>query len=614
MYKSRGLFFVMGKKLKTLIHFSRWIRPSTIHRASLLPSYKTLNMEVDRNLKSQIIQSPQKRQWNETRLGENFGGQKKKKIKKIKKANGKDDVLMHDIIALLRAQKLGENTKSGSQNAHEDTPASLAQVSLPEPFTEIEIEVKEISSTGDGLALHPDSGHVYVVPFSVPGDIIRVKVIKHYVDEKYSTADIVSIVKKGPLRDDSLINCKYFTICSGCQFQMLDYNTQLALKRKVIEKAYKNFSQLPDHMLHDVGETIGSPLQYGYRTKLTPHFDAPKGYISKADKLKGVRNHFKEIPKIGFNAKGGNYTLDIEDCPIGTDAIRMGMKKQRLRVAEELGKYTKGATILLRESTQRLPNNEANLTSTIPDTVKTISPHYIDFKSCVTDNKAITTEYIDDFVFTNIANEFFQNNNSILPRFTQYIRDNILSPVTAQGEIKNLIDAYSGSGLFTITLSSLFENSVGIDISTSSINCAKENARGNNLAPSKAKFIAADASMLFKEVTFNPDETVVVLDPSRKGCDESFIHQLLDFGPRRIVYVSCNVHTQARDVGKIINGLEDEKDKETKLGGKYEIESLRGFDFFPQTSHVESIAILNRVPNQSTGTDSETRVVNMVEA
>ncbi|KAI0998698.1 tRNA (uracil(54)-C(5))-methyltransferase [Podosphaera aphanis] len=567
-------------------------------------------MENKKNATKAMLE-PHKRRWNGNNQGDNRG-QKKKKFNGVKKVVGIDDVLQHDIISLLKAQRLQETPQITSCDEQDNNPekststtlrsedhtagfnvAEATETNLITPFTEIEVEVKEISSTGDGLAIHPETKRIYVVPFSAPGDIIRAKVIRHHIEEKYSSADFLSVVKAGPFRDDSRINCKYFSKCSGCQFQMLDYETQLKHKQTIVEKAYKNFSKLPKEKIPLVESTIGSPLQYGYRTKLTPHFDAPKGYISKADKMKGVKNHFQEVPNIGFNAKGANYTLDIEDCPIGTDAVRMGMSRERTRVAKELNKYTKGATILLRESTLRLPHSQENLAKNIPDTIKAISPDFVEFKSCVTDNKAKTVEYVDNFTFTNIANEFFQNNNSILSPFTQYIRDHILPP-SNQTQIKNLIDAYSGSGLFTITLSSLFESSLGIDVSVASIASAQENARENNLSPSRAKFIAADASTLFKEIKYQPDETVVLIDPSRKGCDQAFISQLLNFGPKRVVYVSCNVHTQARDVGLIVRGLtglEDEVESETK----YEIESLRGFDFFPQTSHVEGVAILNRV-------------------
>lgn len=533
-------------------------------------------------------------------------GPKRQKTRKEKpvKEGSNDEVLLADVRALFAAQKLTDST-SGDIKVKEDIKVDQAEEfsvengvasttkvknELPKPFTEIEVKAVEISSTGDGLCIHPSSNQIYVVPFATPGDLLKVKVIRHHEAEHYSQADFVSVIEPGPLRDDSRVNCKYFSTCSGCQFQMLDYPEQLKHKKTIVERAYRNFSDLPPELVPAIQDTIGSPLQYGYRTKLTPHFDGPPGYLSRNEKMRGSRLYFDKVPNIGFQGKGAKRTLDIEDCPIGTDAVRMGMKRERLRVAEELDKYKRGSTILLRESTLRVKNDDERASATMPETIKTSTESFTEFKSCITDNNGTSTEYIDDFVFTNTAGAFFQNNNSILPRFTQYIRDHILprnsSPEDPQ--IKYLIDAYSGSGLFTITLSSLFTTSTGIDISGPSIASAKENAKMNNLSSSQCSFIAADAPKLFESVTYPKDETVVVIDPPRKGCDESFLTQLLKFGPKRVVYVSCNVHTQARDVGVLVRGMEDG-------GVKYEIESLRGFDFFPQTGHVEGVAVLSRV-------------------
>jgi tRNA (uracil-5-)-methyltransferase len=538
--------------------------------------------------------------------------QRTRKEKPIKEGSN-DEVLLADVRALFAAQKLSEATKAPTVDSAPDATASpntkapetisvkveaphtiddSTSQALPEPFTEIEVKVLELSSTGDGLAQHHSSKQLYVVPFTSPGDIVKAKVIRHYEDEHYSLTDFVSVVQAGPIRDDSRINCKYFSTCSGCQFQMLDYPTQLKHKRSIVEKAYKNFSQLPPELVPVIEDTIGSPLQYGYRTKLTPHFDGPPGYISKADKRNGVRNYFTKAPDIGFMAKGQKRTLDIEDCPIGTDVVRMGMKRERHRVTEELDKYKRGATILLRESTLRVQNDDEKALASPPDTVKVRTPTFTDFKTCITDNKATSTEYIDDFIFTNIAGSFFQNNNSILPVFIQYIRDHILPPSSPGApEIKYLIDAYSGSGLFTITLSSMFTSSTGIDISVASIASAHKNATLNKLPSSQCTFIAADAPELFKSVEYPTDETVVVIDPPRKGCDDNFLTQLLKFGPRRVVYVSCNVHTQARDVGVLVRGKHG-------MSARYKIESLRGFDFFPQTGHVEGVAVLSRIDDE----------------
>lgn len=498
----------------------------------------------------------------------------------ILKTNGSnEEILLEDVKTLLQGLNLEKD----------------AAAELPELKSEVEIVIKELSSTGDGLGFQEGSpsDQVYVVPFTAPGDTVTAKVFKHDRKDKYSMADFVKVTKPSPHRDASLIRCQYFASCSGCQFQMLPYDYQLAHKKTIVEKAYRNFSQLPPELIPTIGDTIGSPLQYGYRTKLTPHFDGPPD-SRRSDGRNGVVRSFKEVPPIGFMKKGTRFTIDIEDCPIGTDAIRNGNKRERKRVADELSKYRKGATILLRESTQRLSKDEFDASKEQDsDAVIEDCGSHIDRKTCITDPNAKTTEYIDNFQFVNPAGSFFQNNNSILPKFTQYIRDHILPP-TSDHKVKHLIDAYSGSGLFTITLSSLFKSSLGIDISSSSIQSATHNAEINNLPASSAKFIAADASALFVSIDSDAAETVVMIDPPRKGCDESFLRQLVRYGPARIVYVSCNVHTQARDVGVLVGGMKGVDGGFGPGEGCYAIESICGFDFFPQTGHVEGVAVLRR--------------------
>lgn len=313
--------------------------------------------------------------------------------------------------------------------------------------------------------------------------------------------------------------------------------------------------------------------------------------------------------------KGTRKTLDIEECPIGTKAVEMGLRRERKRVTEEIGKYRKGATLLLRESTERF-DKTADLGSGLDEASQVFydhTPTHVYARTCISDPAATAVEYIGSHVFQNSANAFFQNNNSILPEFTAYVRDHILprEPSPSAAPITNLIDAYSGSGLFTITLASLFRRSVGIDIDPSSIAAARRNAELNGLtekpaegaastATPRVQFMAADAAALFQGVLtdFAPEQTAVVIDPPRKGCDEAFLSQLLAFGPARVVYVSCNVHTQARDVGWLLRGGKDASqggdDAAALEAGEYEIESLRGFDFFPQTGHVEGVAVLRR--------------------
>ena len=527
-------------------------------------------------------------------------------------------VLLADVASLLSQQRALEQIDHLEEGTGNGTLMQTMSHSLPERFSEVEVKISELSSTGDGLGISSGSDHVYVVPFAVPGDLVKVKVVNQFPQAHYTLTDFIKVITPAPQRDDSLAKCPYFSKCAGCQIQMLPYDLQLQHKKTIVEKAYRNFSGLTPDVIPAVGETIGSPLQYGYRTKLTPHFDGPPGSMTRKAKRSDAseRKRFEKIPPIGFQLKGTRKTIDIEDCPIGTDAVRDGMRTERKRISKEISKYTKGATILLRENTLRKPrpqpektqsglsldqsDEKENLSTAANEPNGTLRgdnsrgshfepSQYLEEKTCITDQRAVSTEYIDDYEFKNTAGAFFQNNNSILPRFTDYIRTRIIAGTSkgSQKPIKYLIDAYCGSGLFTVTLSSLFSSSMGIDISGASIVSARENADANRV--SNASFTTADASKLFEQVTYQPEKTVVIIDPPRKGCDGPFLQQLLKFGPSRVVYVSCNVHTQARDVGVLVEGVGD---------SRYEIESLQGFDFFPQTGHVEGVAILARITPQ----------------
>ena len=509
-----------------------------------------------------------------------MGGAKRQKKAPLsgntRKEGSNEEVLLFDVDSLRQSRQ------------HEVSSNEVSNVNveaLPERFSEVDVEISSLSSTGDGIGTSEGSPHVYVVPFTIAGDKAKAKIFNQFEKKHYSLTDLVRIIRPSPQRNDALIGCKYFGTCGGCQLQMLPYDDQLQHKKQIIEKAYRNFSALAPEAVPAVRDTIGSPKQYGYRTKLTPHFDGPPRSKIKEAKRTG-QSVFQSVPPMGFMMKGSRRTLDIEDCPIGTDAVREGMKTERKRVAEEIGKYMKGATLLLRESTTRescAVNGSSSADVGQNDSEKAAVP-FIESRTCITDSNAMATEYVNDFVFENTAGSFFQNNNSVLPSFTDYIRSHIIPPNSQGGTaIEHLVDAYCGSGLFTVTLSSLFTSSIGIDIAPSSITAAKKNAELNNVK--NATFMTADAAALFEKIKFPADRAAVVIDPPRKGCDEAFLKQLLAFGPKRVVYVSCNVHTQARDVGFLVEGLG---------GPRYEIESLQGFDFFPQTGHVEGVAILQR--------------------
>lgn len=286
------------------------------------------------------------------------------------------ELVEHDIKALFAALNISD--------------AAAASAPLPEYLSTLELTIARLTATGDGLGVHGD--RAFCVPFTLPGDTVEVKVRNN--QHKFTMASLLRVVTASADRDDSLVQCRYFGSCSGCQFQMLPYEKQLAQKRRVVETAFANYSDVPAALLPAVLPTMGSPLQYGYRTKLTPHFNGPR------------RGGFKPdfpVPNIGFMAKMEKFTLDIEDCPIGTDTLREGMKSEREWVRNNLHRYRRGATLLLRESTDRAPVEDAG------DGKK-----YVETKSCITNSKQRSIEYIGDFKFDSPAGSFFQNNNSIL--------------------------------------------------------------------------------------------------------------------------------------------------------------------------------------------------------
>ncbi|KAG6834597.1 hypothetical protein H0H93_008688, partial [Arthromyces matolae] len=350
---------------------------------------------------------------------------------------------------------------------------------------------------------------------------------------------------------------------------------------------------LLDSSVPAIQSTIGSPLQYEYRTKLTPHFEAPPKSAQKNPPSSETKPDWL---KIGFNRVGTNKTMDIEECPIATPVINDAYRAARENIVKNIYTYKRGVSLLYRDS---LPIPSEPSVETTADPVDTLTAS-LEEHVCITDHRATAREKVGDFIFEYVAGSFFQNNNSVLVPLTTYVHDAIFSPsptgpstiTSSDAEAPtHLVDAYCGAGLFAITLSPHFQTVAGIELSEDSIKAAKNIARLNNIPSEKISFRAGDAADIFATVgEFPPEKTVLVIDPPRKGCDDNFIKQLLEFKCKTVVYVSCNVHTQARDVGKILKATEGEES-----GKKYVLESVRGFDLFPQTAHVESVAVLRLV-------------------
>jgi len=381
------------------------------------------------------------------------------------------------------------------------------------------------------------SGWVIMVPFTLPGERVRARIFRNH--KNYSEADLVAVLTPSPHRVAP--RCPLFGTCGGCQYQHLAYAEQLHWKRRQVEELLQHLAGIT----HPVAPVIGSPREFGYRSKITPHFNPPR-----ADGT---------MP-IGFLRQGTRFDLvDVPQCDIATPAINVRLTEVRADILARRETFKRGATLLLRHA-------EEGVVTDYDAVIHEVIPQHADPQSAVRAPQSLRLHFL--------ARDFFQNNPFILPAFTGYVREQ-----AAASGARFLVDAYCGSGLFALSAAPAFERVAGVEISATSVKFATENAAANGIT--NATFLAGDAAAIFAGLDFPAADTAVIIDPPRKGCDESFLNQLFAFGPRTVVYVSCDPATQMRDLRHF-------------LAAGYQLTAVQPFDLFPQTRHLECVITLSR--------------------
>ena len=416
---------------------------------------------------------------------------------------------------------------------------------------EVELEIATLTNLGVGLGRisiedqrSKTENWVVMVAFALPGERVRARVFRNH--KNYSEADLIEVLTPSPHRVAP--QCPLFGRCGGCQYQNLAYAEQLRWKQRQVGELLQHLAGIESA----VAPVIASPRAFGYRSKITPHFNAGNRPLETGG---------KGTPAIGFLKQGTRHEIvDVPRCEIATEAINLALVDIRTDVRSRLkaGEFKRGATLLLRHAAEGVVTDyEAVITEEIP----LISP-----VSGLPNPEPLRLRFL--------ARDFFQNNPFILPAFAGYVRDE-----AAASGARFLIDAYCGSGLFALAAAARFVRVAGVEISATSVAFAGENAAANGIT--NARFVAGDAAAIFAGVDFPPGETVVVIDPPRKGCDESFLQQLFAFGPRAVVYVSCDPATQMRDLRRF-------------LAAGYAPTAVQPFDLFPQTRHLECVVTLRK--------------------
>lgn len=401
----------------------------------------------------------------------------------------------------------------------------------PVPFAyheELELEISSLTNLGEGVARR--DGWVIFVAKALPGERVRARVWHNA--KNFSRADLVEVLTPAPDRVEP--QCPLFGICGGCQYQNLSYDAQLAWKTRQVSELLERLGRIS----FPVNPCHGSPKTYGYRSKITPHFERPRA----------GENDFP----IGFLAAGtARRLVDIPACPIATDGINAALPALRKRIRERAskGEFRKGATLLIRETCEGV----------------------------ISDPKAPVSERVGDLTLKFVAGDFFQNNPFILPEFVAYA----VNAARGNGDCNFFVDTYCGCGLFALSGAPFFEKTLGVEVGEDAVKKAQENARTNGLAQ-RCEFVAGSSEIIFERVAFPPEKTALLIDPPRRGCDEAFLSQLIAFAPKRVVYVSCGPDTQARDLRVLLDS------------GLYSLETVQPFDIFPQTRHIENIAVLAR--------------------
>ena len=480
-----------------------------------------------------------------------------------------------------------------------------------------------IGSTDPENEKGPKRLWVIMVPHVVVGELCVVRIFRN--QKQYSEADLVQVVEPSP--DRVIPQCSLAGLCGGCQYQHMSIQAQRAWKTKHVEEVLMQqriegyYTPTPSSSGQEIEgppgpvaasfnvlPTLGTDQVYNYRSKITPHYDAPRLAVTRTaggdveggvDVDDGATYATYFFDAIGFQQSSNRNLVDVPECPIATVAINEKYRQVRKELHTKAkdgslapSKKSKkkrrgssrsgsggmlGATLLFRQADDDAETGESIV----------ITDHNQYMKTTV---KGITFQYL--------AGNFFQNNNYVLPLMVDAVIEAATQPTMATGDRPtHLIDCYCGSGLFALSAASHFELCVGIEVNEKAIGEASANAEMNNI--SNCQFMAASAEAIFtspptitlkgfedqRVQDFPRDKTVVVLDPPRKGCSEEFLEQLYEYGPQRIVYMSCGPSTQARDAKGIV-----------EVGG-YEIISTQPFDLFPQTKHIECLMIFEKKAN-----------------
>jgi len=450
----------------------------------------------------------------------------------------------------------------------------------------------------EGKSIARVNGKVIFVEKAVPGDIANVLLHKNKKD--WAEGEALSFTKLSPQREQPF--CSHFGTCGGCSWQMLPYHLQLQYKA---QQVYDHLTRIAKIPLPTFEPIVGADTTRGYRNKIEFTFSNKK-YIPKSD--------FKQLPAEaipadtlagygGFHAKGiFDKVVEIDTCYLQNEPSN-AIRKAIVNFGRENGipfydarqhtGWLRNVMIRLTRTGQLMVNivlayDEPTLREALLQTIDqqfpeittllyTINPKWNDSIYDLTVNTykgpGYILETLEDYQFKIGPKSFFQTNTAQAEKLYQYTRQ--MAELTGN---ETVYDLYCGTGSIGIFVSKQAKKIVGVETIAEAIVDAKENAALNNIKD--AAFYAGDVIKICNDAFFaqNGKPDVIITDPPRAGMHEKLIEKLLEIAAPRIVYVSCNPATQARDLAL--------------LSEKYNVTKVQPVDMFPHTFHIENIVQL----------------------
>lgn len=453
----------------------------------------------------------------------------------------------------------------------------------------VELIIDKVAYGGQGVARL--NGLVLFVRGAIPGDRIKAQVVKKKRD--YAEARLIELLEPSPDRIEA--PCPYHGFCGGCQWQHMRYERQLEYKKGHVREAMSRIGSLPDVQVLDA---IPSKKHYAYRNKMEFSFSDRRWFLPHEYEERQGERAFA----LGLHVPGTFYkVIDVEACLLQHETgnrilgeVKKYVKKGGIPVYELRGHQGFWRFLTLRHSTHfdewmvNLVTSEErrDVVQPLAEALCHSFPNIHTVVNNINTRKAAIAvgeservllgdgaiqDRLGPFRFHISANSFFQTNSLTAEQLYQ--------KVVEFSELKGpewVLDLYSGTGTIPIFLSKKAEGVIGMEIAESAVLDAQRNCEANGIK--NCQFVSGDIRERLSTLKLKPD--VLIIDPPRAGMHKNILSRVMELGTERVIYVSCNPATMARDLGT--------------MRQDYHIVEIQPVDMFPHTYHIEAIAKLVR--------------------